>query len=218
MNRLRIASVMAASLAATAVLCGCSNSETASTAPAPSTSSAPSSSGAQTSSANSPATTSSAATSTVTTHPSTAGSTNAPTACTESQLREDVLSQDVPGAHVLRVTLMNTSTATCTLTGYPGAAIVDAAGNQIQQAKRVIGGPVAGTVERIATLTVRPGGSVFAYLEGQSTKKPGTAQAGCDAPRYPKILVTPPSTRTAVPFTIGWPQCFTFHVHPVREQ
>lgn len=119
---------------------------------------------------------------------------------------------------MVRLVFTNTSTSACTLTGYPGAAIVDSSGKQVRQAKRVVGGPVAGTVERVATLTLHPGTSVFAYLEGQSTKEPGAAQAGCDGPKFPRILVTPPNTTTAVPFTIGWPQCYAFDVHPVREQ
>ncbi len=128
--------------------------------------------------------------------------------------------QTIPGLnrYVVRLVFTNKSADTCTLTGFPGAAILDSSGSQVKQAKRVIGGPVAGTVERVSTIAVRPGASVFAYLEGSSTKQEGAAQAGCAGPKYPRILVTPPNTRTAVPFTIGWPQCHTFDVHPVRQQ
>jgi Protein of unknown function (DUF4232) len=150
----------------------------------------------------------------------TAASGRSGSTCAESQLRATVSSADAAGLdrHVLRLVFTNTSSTVCTLTGYPGAAIVDFSGKQVHQAKRVVGGPVAGTIEKIGTVPVPPGAHVFAYLEGQSTRGQGAAQAGCDAPKYPRILVTPPNTRTAVPFTIGWPQCYTFDVHPVRQQ
>jgi hypothetical protein len=141
-------------------------------------------------------------------------------ACAESQLRAGVSAQTIPGLdrHVVRIVFTNISARTCTLTGFPGAAIEDSSGAQVQQAERVVGGPVAGTVERVATIPVAPGKTVFAYLEGRSTREQGAAQAGCDGPKFPRILVTPPNTRTPVPFTIGWPQCYAFDVHPVREQ
>lgn len=138
--------------------------------------------------------------------------------CAESQLRASVAADDIAGvsAHVVRLNFLNKSGSACTLYGWPGAAIVDSSGSQVQQAKRVEGGAVGGTIEKPRTVTVAPGASAYAYLEGSSTREQGAAQAGCDAPKYPRILVTPPNTDIPVPFTIGWPQCTSFRVHPIR--
>ncbi|WP_375483926.1 DUF4232 domain-containing protein [uncultured Jatrophihabitans sp.] len=218
MTRLhRITLALGAIIALTGIAACSSSTGASGTTSTPSTaSSSPPHTPSTTTSTSAPPPTSDAS---ATGHPTTSPESSAGTAaCAESQLRAGVASQNVPDAHVLRITLANTSSTACTLTGFPGAAIVDSSGTQVRQAKRVIGGPVAGTIERVATLTVHPGGSVFSYLEGHSTKTSGAAQAGCDAPKYPRILVTPPDTRTAVPFTIGWPQCYSFEVHPVRKQ
>lgn len=175
------------------------------------------------SSPTTPETVTSTARTTVTTSPSRAAQPGSAAVtrggpCAESQLRASVKAVDVglENYRVIRLTFANISRSTCTLTGYPGAAIEDSANRQVQQAKRTVGGPVGGSVEKVRTVTLRPGGSAYAWLEGRSTREVGAAQAGCDAPKYPRILVTPPNTDTPVPFTIGWPQCHRFDVHPVR--
>ena len=142
------------------------------------------------------------------------------TQCAESQLRASVASDDIKGLsrHVVKVSFTNTSTSSCTLTGFPGAAIVDDSGKQVQQAKRTVGGPVGGTIENSArSVALRAGATAYAYLEGTSIREQGAAQAGCDGATYPRILITPPNTDIPVPFTIGWPQCYSFSIHPVRS-
>jgi len=113
----------------------------------------------------------------------------------------------------------NTSSAACTLYGYPGAAIVDDAGAQIRQATRSLRGPLGGLPDSQDTpprVQLQPHTFAAALVEGVDQKQAGAAQAGCDAPDYPQILITPPNTTTPVPFTVGWPKCYSFTVHPVR--
>ncbi|SHG12043.1 Protein of unknown function [Jatrophihabitans endophyticus] len=153
-----------------------------------------------------------------------------PARCLEKQLRATVDPRHLPGngtstapgrdRNGVLVDLENKSSTTCTLFGYPGAAIEDGDGTQVQQAKRTLRGPLGGLPSsRTApgTVTLQPGEFAAALVEGHSTYQHGAAQAGCKGPRHPRILVTPPDTETAVPFTVGWPQCFTFEVHPVQK-
>lgn len=220
MSRVHTRALAIASLAAIAALTACSssgNDASKSTGAAAITSSVPDTSSSTPMSADP---TSSVPAGGTTSSPAMSAPPAGNTACAESQLKASIKAQDLPeiGYHVLRLIFTNTSNTSCTITGYPGAAIVDETGKQVQQAKRTVGGPVAGTVEKVGTIPVAPGRSVFAYLEGKSTKEQGAAQAGCDNASYPKILITPPNTKIAVPFTVGWPLCYAFNVHPVRSQ
>jgi len=206
---------------------GCSSSHHATAGAGPSTPSTPG-----------PAT-SSSPTSTVTTSPppgasssspaTSSGSAAGPVACAESQLRASIDPRHIPGndvkgtdgriQHAVLVDFANTSATTCTLYGYPGAAIVDASGHQLQQAKRTLRGPLGGLppgTSGLPTVTLAPRGYAAAFVEGEDQREIGAAQAGCDAPKYPRILITPPNTKVPVPFTVGWPKCYSFQVHPVR--
>jgi hypothetical protein len=68
--------------------------------------------------------------------------------------------------------------------------------------------------DKIPAVSLAPGQYAAAMIEGVDTKKQGAAQAGCSE-TLPRILVTPPNTRIAVPFNVSWPACFSFDVHPV---
>jgi hypothetical protein len=153
--------------------------------------------------------------------------TSSTTNCAESQLRATIDSRHIPGNGTLDangatkkgviVDFENTSTTTCRLTGYPGAATVNAAGRQITQATRTLRGDLGGLPKgsnKIPAVSLAPGHYVAAMIEGVDTGTQGAAQAGCSETR-PRILVTPPDTRIAVPFTVSWPACFSFDVHPV---
>jgi Domain of unknown function (DUF4232) len=152
-----------------------------------------------------------------------------PPQCAESQLRASVDPRHIPGngtpgkdgrlVHAVLIDFQNTSRSTCVLRGYPGAAIVDEAGHQVRQGTRTLHGPLLGLPagQNVpAPVTLAPQAYAAAGVEGVDERNPGTAQAGCDAPRYPRILITPPNTFVPVPFTVGWPQCYSFEVHPVR--
>jgi len=155
------------------------------------------------------------------------GGTSTTTNCAESQLRASIDPRHIPGNGTLDanratkkgvlVDFENTSTTTCRLVGYPGAATVNAAGRQITQATRTLRGDLGGLPEgsnKIPAVSLAPGHYAAAMIEGVDTKKQGAAQAGCSE-TLPRILVTPPNTRIAVPFTVSWPACFSFDVHPV---
>lgn len=225
MNRLHTLAVCAASIAALTGVTACSSSSHGTPARSfpPATSTPPGAAAATgTDAAGTTPSATAAAGGAATTTPGSAsnGGASGPTRCAESQLRASVVAANIPSLnrHVDKLTFTNTSGTTCILSGYPGAAVVDSSGKQVQQAERVVGGPVGGTIEKSAgPVTLRAGTTAYAWLEGSSTREQGAAQAGCDGPRYPRILVTPPNTETAVPFTIGWPVCYSFDVHPVRQ-
>lgn len=150
------------------------------------------------------------------------------TNCLITQLRASIDPRHVPGNGTpdtsgavkmgVFVDFQNTSRTTCILTGYPGAATVNAAGGQIKQATRTLRGELDGLPagsNTIPTVSLAPGQYAAAMIEGFDLKQSGAAQAGC-ADSDPSILVTPPNTRIAVPFNVSWPACFSFDVHPVR--
>jgi hypothetical protein len=147
--------------------------------------------------------------------------------CAESQLRATIDPRHIPGNGTLDangatkkgviVDFENTSKTTCTLIGYPGAATVNAGGAQITQATRTLRGELDGLPKgttKIPAVSLTPGHYAAAMIEGVDTRKQGAAQAGC-AETLPRILVTPPNTRIAVPFNVSWPACFSFDIHPV---
>jgi hypothetical protein len=169
-----------------------------------------------------------------TAHPSSGPASSSPAAgglpwCVESQLRASIDPRHIPGngtagkngrqLHAVMVDFQNTSRSTCVLNGYPGAAILDQTGHQVRQATRALHGQLFGlpTGQNFAPpVTLGPQAYAAAGIEGVDERNPGTAQAGCDAPRYPRILITPPNTYIPVPFAVGWPQCYSFEVHAVR--
>ncbi|MFI5567181.1 DUF4232 domain-containing protein [Streptomyces sp. NPDC051740] len=123
-----------------------------------------------------------------------AGSTNdrSPASrCRTAELSAAVGRMD-PGAgqRNFPVVLTNVSSRTCTLYGYPGAAFVDAAGEQLgRDPERTPGDP--------ATVTLRPGASAWAGLRYSS---PGVSGARTATPAA--LLVTPPDERE--PLKVPW--------------
>lgn len=116
------------------------------------------------------------------------------TRCRTSELRASVGRND-PGAgqenHPLLLT--NTSSRTCTLHGYPGAAFVDAAGQQLGPDPRR-------QHETPARIRLAPGGSAWAGLSYANPEISGARSATPAA-----LLVTPPDEREPlrVPWTAG---------------
>lgn len=111
--------------------------------------------------------------------------------CHTSELRASVGRAD-PGAgqRNFPVVLTNTSSRTCTLYGYPGAAFVDASGSQVgADPRRAPGSP--------ETVTLAPGRSAWAGLSFASPEVSG-ARAVTPA----ALLVTPPDERDSL--TVRW--------------
>ncbi|HET9381438.1 MAG TPA: DUF4232 domain-containing protein [Streptomyces sp.] len=108
--------------------------------------------------------------------------------CHTAELRASVGRVD-PGAGQRNhpVVLTNTSSRTCTVHGYPGAAFVDAGGRQVGPDPRRAPGFTPTTVTRA------PGATAWA---GLSYSDPGTSGARTAAPAA--LLVTPPDERTSL--------------------
>ena len=180
------------------------------------TPSSPASSSAPGSSSNAPT---ASASSTASSRSTSGGTTASSTVCTESQLRASVVPGIGGDGHQgVELDFLNKAASSCTMQGYPGAAILDSSGRQVKQATRTprgfLGGLPIGT-NTPPTITVPAGGKAKALIEGISIQETGAAQAGCQSESYPKILVTPPNTKIPVPFDVSWPVCESFEIHPV---
>jgi len=115
----------------------------------------------------------------------------------------------------------NVGATTCSLSGYPGVAALDAGSNQVVQARRslngMLGGVDVGTAVPVVALS--PGQVASAEIEGgDSPTAPATS-----CPTYPAFLVTPPGETRSERITAGvagangpgFPGCQTISVNPV---
>lgn len=122
---------------------------------------------------------------------STSGTPGRSTCCHTSEL-EATLGRNDPGAgqENFPVILTNTSSRTCTLHGYPGAAFVDASGEQLgPDPKRTPGTP--------ATVKLAPGQNAWSGITFSNPEISGARTANPDA-----LLVTPPDERD--PLKVAW--------------
>jgi len=133
-----------------------------------------------------------------------ASSSASPSACAGTQLATSVVDNG-PGAgqHLYFLVFKNTSSSTCLLSGYPGAAGLNAGGQQAAQAQRDLGAPPA-------TVALAVGQSASATLETSGLNSNGSA---CSS--FAGLLVTPPNTSTTARFTNKVPTC-NFKVTSVR--
>lgn len=129
--------------------------------------------------------------------------------CTNSHLA--VTSKSLSGAsshNGLLIVFTNTSRQTCSLFGYPGAAVLDLKDKQIVQAKRTLEGYLGScgckTPEHIA---LKPGAAASAVVEGSNG-------GGDECLRGRAVLVTPPNTQKSTKFSFEDYSC-DFQVHPV---
>ncbi|MXM67318.1 DUF4232 domain-containing protein [Streptomyces sp. HUCO-GS316] len=116
-----------------------------------------------------------------------APATGRPTRCHTFDLRASV-GRNNPGAGQWNfpIVLTNASARTCTVRGYPGAAFLDASGEQLgPDPKRSEGTPT--------TVTLAPGTSAWAGLSYSSPEVSGARAATPAA-----LLVTPPDERDAL--------------------
>lgn len=114
-----------------------------------------------------------------------------PSRCHTRELRASVGRLD-PGAgqRNFPLVLTNTSSRTCTVYGYPGAAFVDAGGRQVGP------DPERSRGFTPATVTLAPGDSAWA---GLSFSSPQTSGARTATPAA--LLVTPPDEQTSLKVT-----------------
>lgn len=104
----------------------------------------------------------------------------------------------------------NTSGQACTLTGYPGVAGLDKAGNQVTQAERTLTGYL-GHGYHVRPVRVPVGGHASALVE--ATSVPSGDATSC--PTYAALLVTPPNTTASKKVGVSLPGCGGLTVHPV---
>lgn len=105
------------------------------------------------------------------------------------------------GAAKQTILFTNVGRTTCSMTGYPGVAALNARGDQIAQAQRqlngMLGGVYLGTTPPMVTL--QPGQVASAEIEG--VDHPLGSATSC--PIYPAFLVTPPDETHSVTITAG---------------
>jgi len=152
-------------------------------------------------------------TTTTTLPPVTTTTAPAVTTCTSAQLQVHSLGPQAALGHIgLVIAFTNASATTCTLSGYPGVALLNSSGSQVAQAVRTPSGYLGGlqSGQPIPVVTIAAGASASALVEGTDDSASG---GSCTI--YPEILVTPPNLRQAVPLTSSLPGCTPVQVHPV---
>lgn len=174
-----------------------------------------------------PSTPTTAPVSTTTTTTAPAPAATAGAACTNGQVTVAV-SPTAGGAAAgsigLVLVLTNGSSSTCTLTGYPGVAGLDASGAQAVQASREAQGPLGGLEtgsQTPPTVTLAPGGQASATVEGSDNPTGSGSATSC--PTYPDLAVTLPATTQPVTVAAdlpgavrpGFPGCNGLQVTPV---
>jgi hypothetical protein len=108
----------------------------------------------------------------------------------------------------------NTGSSTCVLTGYPGVALVRAAGaGQVQASRTLLGylGGLAGTSTAAPVIRVRPGETISALLEGDDNPAHGTGVC----PSFRALLVTPPNQTVTVRLARALSTFCSPQIHPV---
>lgn len=161
---------------------------------------------------------------TTTAGPATSPASGPPLPCTPAQIAVSIGQGGAGLGHVgFPLLFTNKSSTRCVLSGYPGAAMLDASGRQVVQAARTPSGYLGGQAEGSpapAAVYVYPGDTVSAMLEG--TDNPIGASTSC--PYYPDVLVTPPNQDVSVTLafdsvpagaTAGFPGCSTPQIHPM---
>lgn len=189
-----LAAVTAASVAA----CGSGGSSSTAAPTAPSTS-----------------TPSASATATSATTPPAASAASLPAGCTPPHTAVSIARMGAATGHVgLTLLLRNSGQAACTLTGYPGAALVAATArhSQLQIARTPQGymGGLSPQARANPVVVLAPGQSASAILEGEDFNP--VTSGSC--PRYSSLLVTPPNQHGTVRLTRSLSICDPT-VHPV---
>ena len=107
----------------------------------------------------------------------------------------------------------NVSSTLCLIHAFPGVAGLDANGNQLTQATRILsnGTPFTGSAASLPTIQLAPGATASALVEGSDV--PTGNATSCVS--YPALLVTPPNALQSVKVTATLPGCSGLRVTPV---
>jgi hypothetical protein len=138
-----------------------------------------------------------------------ASAASAPVQCSASDMT--VTGQPAIGGlghQGLTLSFTNHAAAPCTLTGYPGAAALNAAGDQTVQAQRTLNGYLGGCkCSTPPTVVIAPGASATSLIEGDIAGGNGCVAATA-------LLVTPPNMTRATRLTSTLAVC-QLQIHPV---
>jgi hypothetical protein len=220
---MNVCAVGALAVGAAVALGGCEGAKAAAASGAQSSSSASAAQGAGsgTTGAGTAAQASSAGTAGTGSAGSGTGSVNAASAgtaaCGNGQLSVQLTMPDAAAGHRSRVVLFtNTSGSSCTISGYPGAAVTDKQGKVVLDAQRSLTGYEGGAAG-VTTVTLSPGGHASDVIEwlGFPTDGQDPVPANCPGVDGGSLLITPPNTTKATSFSSPSDLCAHFLVHPV---
>ncbi len=134
--------------------------------------------------------------------------------CTAQSLRVSGSAASGGDSHAGLVLLFtNTGQIACSMAGYPGLAILNAAGKQVIQARRTPSGYLGGIRSGkppFAAVLLQAGGTASALLEGQVVD-----DAGKQCPTEHALLTTPPATTVAIKVMATTVFCGQVQIHPV---
>lgn len=133
-------------------------------------------------------------------------------ACAGSALTVQETSPDSSLGHRAYVFVFtNKGSKTCTVSGYPGAAVASTSGKVVLNAQRTLVG-YEGGVTTVTTVTLAPGASASAVIEWDVS---GPAGSACPGAAGGHLLITPPNTTTTSTFALPNDLCGDFQTHPV---
>lgn len=143
---------------------------------------------------------------------SAAGNSVGSNSCADSQLGVAETSPDASLGHRAYILVFtNKGSKTCTLSGFPGAAVADTSGKIVLNAQRTLVG-YEGGVSKVTTVTLAPGASASSVLEWDVS---GPAGSTCPGAAGGRLLITPPNTTTTTSYTLPNDLCGDFQTHPV---
>lgn len=138
-------------------------------------------------------------------------------ACGNDQLSVQLTKPDASAGHRGLVLLFtNTSGSSCTISGYPGAAVTDKPGQVVLNAQRSLAGYEGGAAG-VTTVTLAPGAHASDVIEWLGFPPDGQTPVGANCPGMDggSLLITPPNTAKASSFNSPSDLCADFSVHPV---
>ncbi|MBR7828257.1 DUF4232 domain-containing protein [Actinospica sp. MGRD01-02] len=115
------------------------------------------------------------------------------------------------------VVFTNVASASCSIKGYPGAAVTDAPGQVVLNATRAQAGYMGGQYPSPATIVLAPGKTASTVLEWVDSPANGQTPVGANCPGMDggKVLITPPNTTRSTAFAAPGDLCSQFEVHPL---
>ncbi|MBO0871386.1 MAG: DUF4232 domain-containing protein [Micromonosporaceae bacterium] len=139
--------------------------------------------------------------------------TPAPGVCATSGLTVSLGHAGAGAGHRgVAVVFGNSGSVGCYLRGYPRVVALDASGRQVASATHTPRGYLGGLAQghSIGKVTLAPGGTGSAYVEGMAFNPDGTACTG-----YRALLVTPPGGTSPTRLDLTGDLCSGLQVHPV---